>query len=30
MPMNAIYHGPVDLPGVIPIFPLPGALLLAR
>lgn len=30
MPMNAIYHGPVDLPGVIPIFPLPGALLLPR
>jgi Lon protease-like protein len=28
--MNAIYHGPVDLPGVIPIFPLPGALLLPR
>jgi Lon protease-like protein len=30
MPMNAIYHGPVDLPAVIPIFPLPGALLLPR
>lgn len=30
MPMNAIYHGPVDLPGDIPIFPLPGALLLPR
>ncbi len=26
MPMNAIYHGPSDLPGVIPVFPLPGAL----
>jgi Lon protease-like protein len=30
MPMNAIYHGPVDLPDVIPVFPLPGALLLPR
>ena len=30
MPMNAIYHGPVDLPEDIPIFPLPGALLLPR
>ena len=30
MPMNAIYHGPVDLPEVIPVFPLPGALLLPR
>ena len=30
MPMNAIYHGPVDLPAVVPIFPLPGALLLPR
>ena len=30
MPMNAIYHGPSDLPGVIPVFPLPGALLLPR
>jgi Lon protease-like protein len=28
--MNAIYHGPADLPGEIPIFPLPGALLLPR
>jgi hypothetical protein len=28
--MNAIYHGPVDLPEVIPVFPLPGALLLPR
>jgi uncharacterized protein len=30
MPMNAVYHGPGDLPDVIPIFPLPGALLLPR
>ena len=30
MPMNAIYHGPADLPEVIPVFPLPGALLLPR
>jgi Lon protease-like protein len=30
MPMNAIYHGPSDLPDVIPVFPLPGALLLPR
>ena len=30
MPMNAIYKGPDDLPGVIPVFPLPGALLLPR
>src|SRR5262249_12888952 len=28
MPMNAAYHGPGDLPDVIPVFPLPGALLL--
>jgi len=28
--MNAIYHGPADLPVVIPVFPLPGALLLPR
>src|SRR5574340_91934 len=28
--MNAQYRGPVDLPGVIPVFPLPGALLLPR
>jgi Lon protease-like protein len=28
--MNAIYRGPVDLPAVIPVFPLPGALLLPR
>jgi hypothetical protein len=30
MPMNAAYHGPSDLPDVIPVFPLPGALLLPR
>jgi uncharacterized protein len=30
MPMNAVYKGPDDLPGVIAIFPLPGALLLPR
>src|SRR5271155_3895124 len=30
MPMNAAYKGPDDLPGVIAIFPLPGALLLPR
>jgi Lon protease-like protein len=30
MPMNATYHGPGDLPNVIPVFPLPGALLLPR
>jgi Lon protease-like protein len=30
MPTNAVYHGPVDLPGTIPVFPLPGALLLPR
>jgi Lon protease-like protein len=30
MPMNAQYRGPVDLPGIIPVFPLPGALLLPR
>jgi len=30
MPMNAIYHGPADLPETIPVFPLPGALLLPR
>src|ERR1700690_960774 len=30
MPMNATYRGPIDLPGVIPVFPLPGALLLPR
>ena len=30
MPMNAEYRGPIDLPEVIPLFPLPGALLLPR
>jgi Lon protease-like protein len=30
MPMNAVYRGPADLPGTIPMFPLPGALLLPR
>ncbi len=30
MPMNAEYRGPIDLPEVIPMFPLPGALLLPR
>jgi Lon protease-like protein len=30
MPMNAVYHGPDDLPDAIPVFPLPGALLLPR
>ena len=30
MPMNARYRGPIDLPQVIPVFPLPGALLLPR
>ena len=30
MPMNAVYRGPEDLPNVIPVFPLPGALLLPR
>ena len=30
MPMNAIYRGPAELPHVIPIFPLAGALLLPR
>ena len=30
MPMNAIYKGPDALPDVIPVFPLPGALLLPR
>jgi Lon protease-like protein len=28
--MNATYAGPADLPDVIPVFPLPGALLLPR
>ncbi|MEP7030145.1 MAG: LON peptidase substrate-binding domain-containing protein [Pseudolabrys sp.] len=30
MPMNAEYRGPIDLPGIIPMFPLAGALLLPR
>ncbi len=30
MPMNADYRGPIELPGTIPLFPLPGALLLPR
>jgi uncharacterized protein len=30
MPMNAVYRGPADLPEIIPVFPLPGALLLPR
>ncbi len=30
MPMNASYKGPEDLPGVIAVFPLAGALLLPR
>src|SRR5215470_13257931 len=30
MPMNAEYRGPIEMPGVIPLFPLPGALLLPR
>jgi len=30
MPMNAEYRGPIDLPETIPLFPLPGALLLPR
>ena len=30
MASNAIYRGPVDLPETIPVFPLPGALLLPR
>ena len=30
MPMNAQYRGPEDLPDTIPVFPLPGALLLPR
>ena len=30
MPMNAVYRGPVDLPEILPVFPLPGALLLPR
>jgi uncharacterized protein len=30
MPINAEYRGPGDLPEVVPVFPLPGALLLPR
>src|SRR5271156_841778 len=30
MPINAEYRRPGDLPEVIPVFPLPGALLLPR
>ena len=30
MPMNAVYRGPAELPEIIPVFPLPGALLLPR
>jgi Lon protease-like protein len=30
MPMNVIYQGSADLPEIIPVFPLPGALLLPR
>ena len=30
MPINAEYRGPADLPKIIPVFPLPGALLLPR
>ena len=30
MTMNAVYRGPGDLPATIPVFPLPGALLLPR
>jgi uncharacterized protein len=30
MPMNAVYRGPADLPEIVPLFPLPGALLLPR
>ena len=30
MPINAEYRGPGDLPHLIPVFPLPGALLLPR
>ena len=30
MPMNVSYHGPGDLPEIIPVFPLSGALLLPR
>jgi Lon protease-like protein len=30
MPMNTVYRGPDAVPAVIPVFPLPGALLLPR
>jgi Lon protease-like protein len=30
MPMNVVYRGPGDLPHIVPLFPLPGALLLPR
>jgi Lon protease-like protein len=30
MPMNTVYRGPDTVPDVIPVFPLPGALLLPR
>src|SRR5687768_17528167 len=30
MPINAEYRGPGELPEIIPLFPLPGALLLPR
>ena len=30
MPMNSVYRGPADVAHVIPVFPLPGALLLPR
>ena len=30
MPINAVYRGSADLPQIIPVFPLPGALLLPR
>ena len=30
MPMNAMYRGPGELPAIIPVFPLSGALLLPR
>src|SRR3954449_7751973 len=30
MPINAAYRGPAELPEIIPVFPLAGALLLPR
>ncbi|EJW13681.1 hypothetical protein A33M_0011 [Rhodovulum sp. PH10] len=30
MPMNVTYRGPSELPATVPVFPLPGALLLPR